>query len=193
MNRGGGRRDPLAVLRRIVAGGNWVAIDTETTDLGPGAEIVEIAIVGEDGREFHTLVRPRGASSREASQIHRIEPAELMVAPEFSEVAGEVRHRLARRTVLGYNADFDRRVLWQAFARAGQPAPRSRWLCMCDVVTEWTGSRLRLDEALVAFGVNQPGPRHRAAADARAVAALARAVAAMKTSGSPHIRFSKEC
>lgn len=178
MNRGGGRRDALAVLRRIVAGGEWVAIDTETTDLGSSAEIVELAIVGADGQEFHTLVKPRGASSREAAQIHRIDAAALTLAPSFAEVAGEVRRRLARRPVLGYNIDFDRRVLWQAFARAGLPAPRSRWLCLCDVVTGWAGSRLRLEEALAVVGVSQARAMHRAAEDARAVAALAQALVA---------------
>jgi DNA polymerase-3 subunit epsilon len=180
MNREGGRRDPLAVLRRVIAAGDWVAIDTETTDLGPRAEIIELAIVGADGQEFHTLVKPRGGSSREAAQVHRIDPAALSLAPSFAEVAGEVRRRLARRTVLGYNVDFDRRVLWQAFAQAVQPAPRCRWLCVCDAVTGWTGSRLRLDEALAVVGVDQAGSLHRAAEDARAVAALARALAVME-------------
>jgi DNA polymerase III subunit epsilon len=178
MTRGGVARDPLAVLRRLIAFGDWVALDTETTDLGPRAEIVELAIVSADGQEFQTLVKPLGASSREAAQVHRIDPDALTLAPPFADVAGEVRKRLARRTVLAYNVAFDRRVLWQAFAQAVQPAPRSRWLCVCDVVTQWAGSRLRLDEALVAAGVNLTQPRHRAAEDARAVAALARALAA---------------
>lgn len=178
MNREGERRDPLAALRRVVAAGAWVAVDTETTDLGPRAEIVELAIVGPDGREFQALVKPGGTISCEAAQVHRIDTAALASAPPFAELAGEVRRRLAGRTVLAYNADFDRRVLWQAFAQAVQPAPRSRWLCLCDVVTKWAGSRLRLEEALALVGLSQEGPLHRAAEDARAVAALAQSLAA---------------
>lgn len=178
MNRSGGPRDPLAVLRRVVAGGGWVAIDTETTDLGPQAEIVELAIVTSDGERFQTLVKPRRSSSTEAAHVHRIDPGALAIAPPFAEVAGEVRRRLTRRTVLGYNVAFDRSVLWRAFAEAVQPAPRSRWLCLCDVVTSWTGTRLRLAEALAVAGVVHGGTLHRAAEDAQAVAALARALAA---------------
>ena len=177
MSTTGARRDPLAVLRRVIAEGNWVAIDTETTDLGPRAEIVELALVGADGHEYETLVRPRGEVSRLAAQVHHIDPVELGLAPTFSQIAAEVRRWLARRTLLGYNVDFDRQVLWRAFAQVVQPAPRCRWLCLCDLVTRWAGSRMPLDAALDAVGLAHEGPRHRAAADARAVAALARALA----------------
>lgn len=178
MNRVGAGRDPLAVLRRIVAAGEWVAIDTETTDLGPAAEIVELAIVGADGQEFLTLVRPRGISSAAAARVHGIDSEELSLAPPFEALAGEVRRWLAGRTVLGYNVAFDRRVLWRAFAQAVQPAPRSRWLCLCETLTDWAGTRMRLEEALATVGVSGSGPMHRAVHDARAVASLARALAA---------------
>lgn len=64
MNRSGGPSDPLAVLRRVVAAGGWVAIDTETTDLGPEAEIVELAIVTSDGVAFQAALA-RGLAAKE--------------------------------------------------------------------------------------------------------------------------------
>jgi DNA polymerase III epsilon subunit-like protein len=173
----------MARLRRIVLGGRWVAFDTETTDLGPRAELVELAIVEPDGRVFETLVRPSGSVSPAAARVHRIDPEALAVAPPFSEVAAQVRQRLARRTVLAYHTDFDRRVLWRAFAGVGEPAPRCRWHCVCDFVTQWVGQRLPLEQALGRVGLEVEHPRHRAATDARGVAALAKALAALDSEG----------
>jgi DNA polymerase III epsilon subunit-like protein len=104
----------------------------------------------------------------------------LAQAPPFAEIASTIRQRLARRTVLSYNVDFDRNALWREFSAAQQPAPASRWLCVCKVVTRWSGRRLTLDLALARLGLEACEPRHRAAGDARSVAALARALAALQ-------------
>jgi len=172
------KSDPLAALRRVMEGEQWVALDTETTGLGPGAELVEIALVGADGGEYQRLVRPSAAVSKAASRVHRIDPAALAAAPPFSTIAAEVGARLARRTVIGYHVDFDRRILWRELARAGRPAPPCRWLCLCELMIRLTGRRLSLDEALRRLGVAIDEPRHRALGDARAAVALARALAA---------------
>jgi DNA polymerase III epsilon subunit-like protein len=170
--------DPFAVLRRVLRGEDWVALDIETSDLGPRAELVEIAIVDPAEREVSTLVRPRGGIVRQAARVHRIPPEDIAAAPSFGDVAAAIRQRLARRTVLGYHVDFDRRVLWREFARAGQPAPPCRWMCLCDLMTRWTGRRQSLDRALQRLGLQATEPRHRAVNDALAVVALARALAA---------------
>lgn len=185
MDRKPAQRDPLASLRSVLATAEWVAFDTETTDLGARAEIVELALVEPDGSEYQTLVKPRGAISKGAARVHQIEPAELAAAPPFESVAAEVRRRLARRTVLGYNIDFDRRLLWRELARAGQPAPACKWLCLCDLMTRHAGRRLTLGQALECVGLELPLPQHRAAADARAVVALARALAALEPESDP--------
>jgi len=170
-------KDPLAKLRRVVRQSNWVALDTETTDLGRNAELVEIAIVDADGDSFISLIRPGVPLSPGAAALHGIEPLALTTAPTFSEVATEVRRRLAGRTILVYNADFDRRVLWREFARVGQPAPRGRWVCLCDIVTEWSGRRHTLAGAMRKADLECSDRSHRALDDARAVAALARSLA----------------
>jgi DNA polymerase-3 subunit epsilon len=168
--------DPLAKLRRVIAAENWVAFDTEATDLGPRAEVIEIAIVYPDGTAFEALVRPNTPSSTEAASIHRIDAAELERAIPFRTIAANVRRRLSGRVVLAFNADFDRRLLWSEFARAGQPAPRSRWLCLCDLVTKWSGRRHSLAGALREVGLECGPMPHRAVSDARAVVSLARAL-----------------
>lgn len=172
-----GGRDPLAVLRRLIESDEWVAIDTETTGLGAKAELIELAIVQPSGEVYETLVQPSRPSGEGASRIHRIEPVLLARAPKFGEIARTVAGRLQRRRVLGYAVDFDRRILWRAFALAGLPAPVCRWTCLGSLVTRWCGRRLSLDGALALVGLEPERPRHRAAPDARSVVALARALA----------------
>lgn len=56
--------------------GRWLIVDTETTGLGPGAEIVELGAVvmqeGEVVERRNVLVRPRRPIPAEASAIHGI-------------------------------------------------------------------------------------------------------------------------
>ncbi len=52
----------------------WGAPDIETTDLGPFAKVVEIAIVSPGGTEFQALFRPRGAKC--ANHTQRADAAE---------------------------------------------------------------------------------------------------------------------
>lgn len=49
------------MLRRIVARGNWLSLDTETTGIDEDAEVVEVALVSPIGEVlFESLVRPLG-------------------------------------------------------------------------------------------------------------------------------------
>lgn len=170
------RRDLLAPLRRILAGGAWVVLDTETTGLSARDEIVEVAILDPVTGLFESLVRPAGPISADAARLHGLGPAELEAAPRFAEVAPKVRRLLGGRTVLGYNVAFDRRILWRELERAGQPAPRCRWYCLCELVTRHCGSRLSLAQALERYGEPPAEKRHRAGADVHTLLRLARAL-----------------
>lgn len=171
------RRDLLSPLKRILAAERWAVVDTETTGLGADAEIVEIAVLDSEGVAFESLVRPRGPVHPEALRLHQLSADLLSDAPLFSDLTADLRRRLMGRTVLGYNVGFDRARLWNEMAQARQPAPRCRWFCLCELTTKHCGSRLSLSQALQHYGVDFEGPRHRAAGDARATLALARALA----------------
>lgn len=173
------KRDLLDPLRRILAGTDWLVLDTETTGLERDAQIVEIAAVCPDGSLFQSLVKPEEAVHAAAQRLHGLTNEILDTAPPFAELAADLRRRLMGRTVLGYNVGFDRARLWNEMARARQPAPRCRWFCLCELTTKHSGSRLSLSQALQHYGVDFEGPRHRAAGDARATLALARALAAL--------------
>lgn len=170
----------LSLLREVLRGHGWLALDTETTRLGPRAEIIEIAIVEPDGRELTMRVWPRGRISRSAAAIHRIDAGQLEGAPKFTEIARVICERLEDRVVLAYNAAFDHQVLRRELERAGLTEPRSRWLCLRDLTTRWAGQSLTLEEAMARFGLEPEQPRHRAAPDARSVARLARVLAAIE-------------
>jgi len=179
------QRSPIDKLRRWLAEGNWLVLDTETTGLEARDEIVEIATVDPDERVFESLVRPTCPVSPAALQLHGIGPEQVATAPTFAELAPRLRKMLSKKSILGYNAAFDRRMLWNGFQQAAQPAPSCRWYCLSELVTQLCGSRLSLSQALKHYCVERQGPSHRAASDARATLDLARAILA-REAGSPN-------
>ena len=93
---------------------NRVIIDTETTGLGPDAEIIEIAAIDCAGRVLlNTLVKPRSAIPAEASAIHGITDDMVSGAPYWPEVMGKLASVIGDKKYLAYNADFDSRLLRQ--------------------------------------------------------------------------------
>ena len=81
-----------------------------------------VAIVTTDSHgsvldEWSTRVNPQGSVG--ATHIHGITAADVADAPTFTQVADDVAQRLSGAAVCAHNATFDRRVLRQAFDRAG--------------------------------------------------------------------------
>ncbi len=114
---------PLAVL------------DTETTGLSPqnGDRIIEVAVIAFDGGvvtdRWSQLTNPGKELDPEVTRLTGIQPAELLGQPTFAEIAPELHRRLQGRTLVAYNAGFDRGFLLHEFNRAGLSLPRgSRWL-----------------------------------------------------------------
>jgi len=103
----------------------WLAraplyLDTETTGLGPDAEIVEIAIVDTEGRPLvNTLVRPQGEVPPDASRVHGLTTAMLQSAPTWAQLWPQIQAVMAGRLVLMYNADYDVRLMRQTTERYG--------------------------------------------------------------------------
>lgn len=175
----GKKRNVLDPLRRILAAGDWAILDTETTGLEIKDEIVEIAVLHPAAQLFTSPVKPRGAIHLEASRLHGLTADYLAEAPSFADLAPTVRRLLNRRTVIGYNVAFDRRMVWRELERARLPAPSCRWYCLCELVTAHCGSRFPLGRALERYGVVHEGRSHRAESDARAALSLALALAAL--------------
>jgi DNA polymerase III epsilon subunit-like protein len=155
----------------------YAVIDIETTGLSParGDRIVEIAIARVDasGRiedEYATLLNP----GRDVGPVfvHGISNSEVLDAPRFEDIAGELLDRMDGAIVVAHNAVFEERFLAAEFAEAGvafplNPALCSLWLARATMRTP----NHKLTTLARAAGLPTTGP-HAALTDVRTVAAL---------------------
>lgn len=89
-------------------GENPLFLDTETTGLGEGSEICEIAILDLAGQPLiNTLVKTNQPIPQEATAIHGITNEMIKNAPTFSELFPRLDDILKGRCVLVYNVLFD--------------------------------------------------------------------------------------
>lgn len=148
-------------------------VDVETTGLSPWGNdrIVEIAVVlmSPDGtihEEYETLVNPDRDIG--PSRIHHITAAEILHAPRFSDIAGDVAALLSKAHVLaGHNVSFDKNFLITEYQRIGIAIPDPPLLCTCQLL-----GRNSLAACCKEFGLVIEGAPHRALSDARATASL---------------------
>jgi DNA polymerase-3 subunit epsilon len=97
---------------------DWVLFDTETTGLTLSAEIVQVGVLGPAGEVLmDTLVRPLGRIEKEAQAVHGISNEQAATGRPFSVVYRELCEIFKGRQVIIYNADFDRRMLFQCAGR----------------------------------------------------------------------------
>ncbi|MDD4932055.1 MAG: 3'-5' exonuclease [Methylacidiphilaceae bacterium] len=156
-----------------------VFVDTETTGLGEGAEVVEIAVVGLEGETiYHSLVCPVEPMGESAAEINGISLDELALAPPWYRVWWELRPILWDRLAVAHNAAFDRRVIEQSCRRAGEEPPACGWECTCEALKAANGGHWpRLSVAAELAGARESTERHRALADAHTVRRIVLALA----------------
>lgn len=170
------RASAIAWARAVTARGDVLFLDSETTGLGPRAEIVDLSIIEPSGEiVFNQLVRPVRPIPIDAMLIHGITNAHVAEAPSWREVLELVRPLLHGRIVVAYNSSFDRGMIEQCCAEIDSSMPDVQWQCAMrayaafrkDVRLPSQGYRWRpLHEAADAFGLRVP--THRALADAMA-------------------------
>lgn len=103
---------------------HMVLLDCETTGLKPTIHrIIEIALLvveqGKIVRQWHTLIDPDTHIPLEIQRLTGITPDQLIPAPAFATIAGELLDLLQNRVVVGHNARFDYGFLKNEFNRAG--------------------------------------------------------------------------
>jgi DNA polymerase-3 subunit epsilon len=99
-------------FRAMLARGNFVVLDTETTGLDRPAHICEIAVLDMHGRPLlDTLVCIKGTMPPAAQAAHGIDDDMLIGAPCWMEVQPRVVDAIYGKDVITYNAQFDRRML----------------------------------------------------------------------------------
>ncbi len=156
----------------------FAVTDVETTGLFPGGHdrIVEIAVVriAPDGTvldEYCTLINPQRDVG--PTHLHGVRAGDVIDAPRFAAVAGDVIELLAGAVFVAHNASFDARFLRAEMARAGHELPAFPSLCtmrLAHMADPHLGSR-RLCDLCSDFDVD-PGTAHTARDDARATAHL---------------------
>jgi DNA polymerase-3 subunit epsilon len=148
-------------------------LDTETTGLKPYDQIVEIAIIDDDGLTvLDTLVQPLNLTSwREAERIHGITPDMTASAPSMAELAPTIRAAVEGAHVVIYNAGYDLMFLGEHRASMGNVS--CAMLAFAEYFNEWDEYRQshrwqRLHVAAEHVGHVWDGAAHRARADAHA-------------------------
>ncbi len=147
-----------------------IFLDTETSGLGPTAEVLEIALLDHNGNTLlSSLVKPLHIKEwKEAEAIHGISPEMVLRAPYLTDLMPAIERITAGNEVVIYNAAYDMKfvnlsksnvhccMLQYADHRKTPGRYPGKW--------KWH----KLSEALTHEGIEAPGTLHRAAADAEA-------------------------
>jgi DNA polymerase III epsilon subunit-like protein len=133
--RGYAVKDTLPeVARGFFKDGNFVVLDLETTGANPhgkDTEIVDIAIVDEDGIPLvSTLIKPALSIPEEVTAIHGITDEMVKDAPTFQEMYPQIVQALAGKDIVIYNADYDSYLLDNLIIRSGLDLPRFENWCL---------------------------------------------------------------
>jgi len=173
------------ILNRLRGGrvdtGRWVVVDTETTGLDPAQDrllsIGAVAII--DGRvsfgdSFEIDLEDTLPVERDAVLVHGIGQMRRAAGVPPLQAIEAWRAWARDSPAFAFHAEFDRRVMRTAAARAGLPRSTRRWLDVAELAEsciEVSGDRRNLDAWLAHFSIEHPA-RHDATGDALATAQL---------------------
>jgi len=122
------------LLDQPLASAELVAVDTETNGRGGElCELTEVAAVLVGGGELHetweSLVRTERPLSRGIERFTGISQRMVESAPTPADALPNLARLLEGRAMVAHSASFDRRVLRQAFERAGLSWPDPPTIC----------------------------------------------------------------
>lgn len=150
-----------------------VYLDTETTGLFPGEgdELLEIAIVQEDGKVLlDTFVRPlHNTEWPEAMAVNHITPEMVKGAPTLNEIAPLIKRAVRGRDVLIWNAPFDAAFLSGLLEKSVIICAMREYGDYIEQTQPWNVSRAgryKLEHTANDLGVEIEGEAHRALTDA---------------------------
>ena len=166
----------MNLLAQPLATTEFLVVDTETNGLGGEAcELTEVGAVLVGGGELHdrweTLVAGGAPLSRAIQRFTQITQQMVDAAPPADATLPDLAALLDGRVLVAHNAAFDRRVLAQAFARAGLDWPDPPALCTVALARRFAplARQRRLAALADALGI-EVETTHRALADAETCA-----------------------
>ena len=127
----------------ITIDADYSLIDLETSGLSAeNSHIIEIAVIrlnriGQIVRKFETIVKPPDGNIGRPD-IHLIQPIDIIGAPTFNQIAGNILEILDGTIVVAHNAKFEENFLSSEFKRAGinvpiLPAIDTMWLAQMEL------------------------------------------------------------
>lgn len=125
---------------------------------------------------FHSLIRPQEPPEPGAVRVHGLDEAALACAPGFDSVLPRLLRSLDGKTLLAYNAAFDRLSLQLTAWRYGLKLPRLRWACVLECYRTLRGFSTSLRGACRTEGLPVPPGFHRAADDTHLTWSLVQAL-----------------
>lgn len=156
----------------------YAVVDLETTGFSyaKGDRIVEIGVVlvneaGEIESQWETLVNPRRHVG--ATHVHKIEAADVVMAPTFDDVADCLVELLAGRILVAHNAAFDERFIRDSLRSSGRyVGDQIPTIDTAGLVRRYARiPRVRLEDCCEYFGIVN-SEAHSALADAIATAQI---------------------
>ena len=175
-------------VRGLLGREDVLILDTETTGMGKGAEVIEVAVVNTRGETLlDTLVKPQSSRMNpHAQRVHGITSQMLSSAPSWAEVLPELSELADRRTVLAWNAPFDRGMLAQTSHIWGLDHPTWLFVCAMRLYAKGRGIKNRgLQKVLVDEGLTHLHAEHKSHRALGDVVFVLEVLRALTTKGSP--------
>lgn len=124
----------------------FLVLDTETTGLQRGSEIINIAIVGHDGTVYlDTLLKPTKYIPADTFRIHGINNDMVADAPSWTEIKPFVCELLQWEQLIVYNSKYDRKIMH--FTDENHCLPHTEYKTLCNwwdcmgAFSEWYGEK----------------------------------------------------
>jgi len=154
-----------------------VILDTETTGLSRDDSVLSVAILDAltGATLFYSACQPLGDIHPAAQEVHKLPAHLLAFAVPFESITPALMYLFATRTVIAYNAAFDRRLMEQTFTQVGLLPPKVKWLCAMKFLEKVIpcDGHLSLERCAAHYGISYSGAHH-AVQDCRITAACLR-------------------
>lgn len=147
---------------RSILNANALIVDTETTGLltRSYSEIIQIAVLNIKGQLLYDrLIKPRRRIPKRTIEIHHITDEKVSDCPKFDAIYDELCKILSGKTLVAYNAKFDKGILQQTCSLNKLPMIECKWECAMLNYRDYIDSP---------FNARLPNATHVAAADCRA-------------------------